>query len=156
MLKELITSPRRISLLAIGGIGLFAVYFFQHYLDFYSLLQFKAPREVLYSSDYQEVEFWEFSINKVFRYLVNDLFAMAIIAALFPQKEYLRFAFFVLLFGLLVLSPTYIALYLWQPAGFSSAIGHLHRLVMNPVLMMLLIPAFFYQKRLLSEGHKHS
>lgn len=156
MIKPLLKSPKRIGLLFLGGLGLFAVYFFQHYLDFYNLLQFKAPREIMYSSDYQAVDVWEFSVNKVFRYLVNDLFAMAIIAALFPEQRYIRFAVVVLLFGLLILSPSYIALYLWQPAGFSSLIGHLHRLVMNPLLMMLLIPAFYYQKQLLKQTHRHS
>ncbi len=156
MIRELISNPRRLFLIALGALGLFAIYFFQHYLDFYHLLQFEPPQEIFYTSDYQDVDAVAFSINKLFRYLFNDLFAMAIIAGLFPEKAYLRFAFFVLLFGLLILSPCYIGLYLWQPAGFSSTIGHLHRLVMNPVLMMLLIPAFFYQKQLLKDSHKKS
>lgn len=156
MFKPLLNSPKRMGLLLVGGLGLFAVYFFQHYLDFYHLIQFKAPREILYSSDYQTVDVWEFSVNKIMRYLINDLFAMAIIAALFPEQAYIRFAVAVLLFGLFILSPSYIALYLWQPTGFSSLIGHLHRLVMNPLLMMLLIPAFYYQKQLLKQSHRQS
>lgn len=156
MLRELIQNPKRILLLAIGGIGLFAVYFFQHYLDFHQLLQLKAPRELDYSSNFSAVDPWTFSINKVFRYLLNDLFAMAIISGLFPERNYVRFALAVLLFGLLVLVPSYIALYLAQPVGLSSLVGHLHRLVMNPVLMMLLIPAFFYQQKLKQEGDRDS
>lgn len=156
MLRELIQNPKRILLLAIGGIGLFAVYFFQHYLDFHQLLQLKAPRELNYSSNFIVVDPWVFSVNKVFRYLLNDLFAMSLISALFPERNYVRFAFAVLLFGLLILVPVYISLYLFQPEGFSSLIGHLHRLVMNPVLMMLLIPAFFYQQKLNKEARSKS
>ena len=155
MLKEILQSPKRIALLLTGALGLFLVYFFQHYLDFYHLIQFKAPEDLAYSSNYIDVDPWVFSVNKVFRYILNDLFAMALIGALFPEKRYLRFALMVLMVGLFVLVPLYIVLFLSQPEGLSSLIGHLHRLVMNPVLMMLLIPAFFYQKRLLEE-HRHN
>ncbi|WP_421754523.1 exosortase F system-associated membrane protein [Croceimicrobium sp.] len=151
MLKQILKSPKRLLLLFIGCGGLFLVYFFQHYLDFYHLLQGQAPQELNYSSDFIEVDPWAFAVNKVIRYVLNDLFAIALISALFPDGRYVRFALFVLMFGLFVLVPIYIWLYLSQPAGFSSLIGHLHRLVMNPVLMMLLIPAFFYQKRLIQE-----
>lgn len=155
-MQQLLRNPRRISLLITGGLGLFCVYFFQHYLDFYCLFQLKAPRELAYTSDFVVVNPWSFSLNKVFRYLLNDLFAMAIIGALFPDRNYVRFAFAVLLFGLLVLVPSYIALYLAQPVGFSSLVGHLHRLVMNPILMMLLIPAFFYQRKLKEEADREN
>ncbi|QNR24815.1 exosortase F system-associated membrane protein [Croceimicrobium hydrocarbonivorans] len=151
MLRQILRSPKRLLLLLVGCLGLFLVYFFQHYLDFYHLFQGKAPQELNYSSDFIEVDPRVFSVNKVIRYLLNDLFAMALISALFPQGRYVRFALFVLMFGLFILVPIYLWLYLSQPVGFSSLIGHLHRLVMNPVLMMLLIPAFFYQKRLIEE-----
>lgn len=156
MLSSLLSNPKRLLLLLVGALGLFLIYFFQHYLDFYSLLQFKAPREIAYSSDFVAYDPFEFSLNKVLRYVLNDLFAMAIIAALFPDRKYLRFAVWVLLFGLFVLVPIYIVIYLSQPQGFSSLIGHLHRLVMNPVLMMLLIPAFFYQQSLFSTETRDS
>lgn len=152
MLAELLQNPKRLVLLTLGALGLFLVYFFQHYLDFYHLLQFKAPEELNYSSDYIVVDPWIFGINKIVRYLLNDLFAMAIIAGLFPDKRYVRFAVLVLMVGLFLLVPLYLWLYLSQPEGFSSLVGHLHRLVMNPVLMMLLIPAFFYQKKLLAQA----
>jgi exosortase F-associated protein len=134
--------------LFIGGMGLFLIYFFQNYLDFYHLLQFQKPLEVAYSSEYITVDPWAFSFNKVFRYLSNDFFAILLISALFPESKYYRFALWVLLLGLVLLVPLYIYLYLKQPAGFSSMVSHLHRMVMNPVLMLLLIPSFFYQKKL--------
>lgn len=150
MLKDFGLS--RFLYLALGAIGLFLVYFFQHYLDFHSVLfQFQPPKELNYTSDFVERDNFPFVINKVGRYLLNDLFTIAIIYGLFYEKKYLRFAFAVLLFGLIFLLPIYLFLYLSQPEGFSSLIGHLHRLVLNPVLMMLLIPAFFYQKKLQDE-----
>jgi len=134
----------------IGLLGLLTVYFFQAYLDFYSIIfKFQLPEKLSYAtSDIQQVETIPFVVNKVFRYIINDLCAIAIIHGLFKEKKYVRFSFYVLLFGLIVLLPAYIGIYLARPVGFSSMLTHLHRLVMNPVLMMLLIPAFYYQRHI--------
>ena len=133
----------RILFILFGAMGLFFVYFFQHYLDFHSVF-FKGqwPQELNYSTDFVEVESFPFVVNKVGRYLLNDLFTIAIIYGLFYEKKYLRLIF---------LLPTYLFIYLAKPSGFSSLLSHLHRIVLNPVLMMLLIPAYFYQRRISQE-----
>ena len=136
-------------LLFLGGgvLGLILVYIFQHYLDFYSVLfEFSAPHYIDYTT-FHNVQPFPFIVNKVFRYLLNDLFSIAIIYGIFYEAKYARFAVYVMFFGLLVLLPLYITIFLSKPEGFSSMLSHLHRVVMNPVLMMLLIPAFFYQRK---------
>ena len=85
------------------------------------------------------------------RYLLNDLFAISIIHGLFRDKSITRFSFLVMGFGLVVLLPLYFFLYLSDVPGYNSMISHLHCLVLNPVLMMLLIPALWHQQR--SERH---
>lgn len=132
----------------LGCGGLFTIYLFQDYLDFYSLLSLKWPSKLDYSPQAQNVDVIPFVINKVFRYIFNDLFAICIIYGFFKEKKYMSFSFFVMIFGMVILLPTYIVFFLHRPEGFSSMISHLHRIVMNPVLMMLLIPAFFYQKKI--------
>jgi len=139
--------PIRIVYVLGGAVGLFLVYFFQHHLDFHSVLfHFEAPKVLSHSHDFIPEDKFPFIVNKIGRYLVNDLFTIAIIYGLFYEKKYLRFSFLVLLFGLLLLLPIYLILFLANIEGFSSLLTHLHRLVLNPVLMMLLIPAFFYQR----------
>ncbi len=139
---------RRLLFIGGGVLGLALVYLLQSRLDFYTLLfEFKLPQPI----DYGQLEVIPtvpFIVNKVLRYLLNDLFSIAIIYGLFYERKYARFAMYVMFFGLFVLVPAYIALYLSQPEGFSSMLGHLHRVVMNPVLMMLLVPAFFYQRKM--------
>lgn len=137
---------RRIAFIIVGVIGLGLVYLFQNYLDFYSIIfEFRAPGRIDYLHE-TEVQAFPFIVNKAIRYLLNDLFSIAIIYGLFYERKYARFAVYVMFFGLLVLLPIYLYIFLQQPEGFSSMLSHLHRVVMNPVLMMLLIPAFFYQK----------
>lgn len=82
-------------------------------------------------------------INKAFRYLLNDFFSILLIHGLFQKKLYTQFAIWVLVFGLFVLLPSYLAMVFYAPSGYSSMISHFHRIIMNPVLMMLLIPYFF-------------
>lgn len=139
---------RRWSFLVFGATGLLLVYVFQFYLDIHSLLfEFKAPQRIEYTSDFESIGTkTAFIVNKVFRYLLNDGFAIMIIYALFEEKKYVRFAIGLLLFGLFILLPIYLAIFLLRPEGFSSMLGHMHRIILNPVLMMMLIPAFYYQK----------
>ncbi len=140
---------KRLAFITLGCLGLGLAYVFQEYLDAYSVLfEFSFPKKLEYTAHFTEVETFPFVVNKVFRYLVNDLFSIAIIYGLFFEKKYARFAFWVMAFGLVVMLPAYLVIYLNRPEGFSSMLSHLHRVVMNPVLMMLLIPAFFYQKKI--------
>ncbi len=148
MKEESLEPGKRILFIAIGAVGLFLVYFFQEYLDFYNVLfHFSAPQQLNYSASYMEVEPVQLIINKAGRYICNDLFSIALIYGIFGEKKYARFALWVMLFGLFILLPIYLYVYLAQPEGFTSMLSHLHRVVMNPVLMMLLIPAFVAQKR---------
>jgi exosortase F-associated protein len=143
-----ISKTKRLLYIAGGAIGLFLVYFFQDYLDFYSVFfEFSAPEKLNYGVAYIDTDTMPFAVNKAGRYVLNDLFSISIIYGIFAQKKYARFAFMVMMFGLFVLLPVYLFLYLAQPAGFTSMISHLHRVVMNPVLMMLLIPAFYFQNK---------
>jgi exosortase F-associated protein len=90
----------------------------------------------------------EFIAVKLFRYLMNDLGAIAIIYGLFGSGKYLRFAWVVMLVGGMVLLPTYLWLKIHEGPGMSAILQQLHRLTVNPVLMLVLIPAFYYQQLL--------
>lgn len=129
---------------AFGFLGLVLVYVFQRVL-------FYDPFQDLV---YQPGQFNEISINhskyifgKISRYILNDGFALMIIWGLFQNKKYLRFAVIIFMIGLLILLPIYITLSLMYYETIHTFLNHLHRLVLNPVLMMLLIPAFYYQNR---------
>ncbi len=145
----------RTSLLWIGfgSIGLLFAYLFQEHLNVYNALfgtgSWKMP---YHGTDYYRGPPIEFIVNKSFRYLLNDGFALALIHGIFKEPRYTRFALGVFGFGMFVLLPVYFGLYLSRPEGFSSMLSHLHRLVFNPVLMMLLIPAFWNQRRREKEG----
>jgi exosortase F-associated protein len=127
-----------------GFLGLVAVYIFQHQF-FYDPMNGLPVTQSGLPDDFKALTF---STHKLIRYLLNDGFAVLLIYALFPEKKYVRFAMLVILFGLVFLLPLFLILYVFFAESSFSYLNHLHRVVMNPVLMMLLIPAFYYQKRI--------
>jgi exosortase F-associated protein len=91
-------------------------------------------------------EITNFIYNKTIRFLLNDLFAMGLIYALFPLRKYVLFAFVVQLAGMLLFMMPYIIIKLHYPRYNGPLLNFLHRLILNPTLLLLLIPAFFYQE----------
>lgn len=90
-----------------------------------------------------------FIISRLVRFLANDLLCILLIYALFNNRRFVIFGFYVQLFGLVVLFPIYIYLTLNAVSNAEySALVPLYRLVMNPILMVLLIPAFYFQQKL--------
>lgn len=90
-----------------------------------------------------------FSINRTARLILNDLACVLIIFALFSEKKYIKIAFLVFMVELLVILPAYlfIKLSLEGDSEISSPLlSQIHRLIVNPMLMILLIVGFFYQR----------
>ncbi len=90
---------------------------------------------------------WMLVSNKLIRYLINDLAALALLWVLFQRRDFLQLAFWVLLLGLVVLLPVYFIGYFYFSDVLGITLSYLHRLIMNPTLMMLLIPLFYLQQK---------
>lgn len=91
---------------------------------------------------------WMFFMNRTIRFLVNDLLAIGLIYGLFGERKYVVFALWVQLAGLVFLLLPYSVLKYYWPAYNGPLINFLHRLILNPTLLLLLIPAFYYQLRM--------
>jgi exosortase F-associated protein len=91
---------------------------------------------------------WRFIFNRSLRFILNDALAILLIYALFYERKYAWFAFMVQLFGLFFVLIPYFILKFNFPGYNGPLISFLHRLVLNPTLILLLIPAFYYQQKL--------
>jgi exosortase F-associated protein len=89
-----------------------------------------------------------FLINRTVRFLLNDVFAIGLIYALFKERKYVVFSLWVQLAGVVFFLIPYFILKLYLPSYNGPLISFLHRLILNPTLLLLLIPAFYYQKSL--------
>ena len=130
---------KRILFIVISLTGLFLVYLFQNF----NYLQFLTG-----ASDYNPN--FIFSFNRITRFILNDLLAILLIWAIFYDRRYVLVAFIVQAFGLFIIMPTYliIKLSLEGDSEISSPLlSFLHRLIIHPFLILLLIPAFLLQNR---------
>jgi len=129
--------------IAIGIVGLVTVYILQRVLFYDPFLDFTYDHV---NNNYPEFSTGKYIMSKLFRFVLNDGFAIAIIYGVFGPGKYVKFAAVIFLVGLVILLPIYLILVLNFFHETYSYLNHLHRLVLNPVLMMLLIPAFYAQK----------
>ncbi len=92
---------------------------------------------------------WYFIVNKTLRLLVNDSICLLLIYLIFKNASYVRVGLWLQLIELLVILPIYfwLKLSLEGDSEISSPmLSQLHRLIINPTLMLLLIVAFIYQR----------
>ncbi|WP_414693425.1 exosortase F system-associated membrane protein [Ohtaekwangia sp.] len=91
---------------------------------------------------------YQFIINRSIRFLLNDLLTIALIYALFYERKYVIFSFWIQGIGIVFLLIPYFILKMHYPTYNGPLLSFLHRLILNPTLLLLLIPAFYYQKKI--------
>lgn len=80
--------------------------------------------------------------------MVNDIACLLLVAAIFNKPSYLRLSAWIFLTELLVLLPIYFTLKLTLEGDSeisSPLLSQLHRMIVNPLLMIVLIMGFVYQ-----------
>lgn len=137
-------SPKRILLLAISILGLATIYLFQHfnYLNFFTELFNGDPKD--YHPNFV------FAFNRITRFVFNDLLAILLIYVIFTNRKYVILGFLVQLFGLFIILPVYLYFKLTFEGDSeisSPLLSFIHRIIINPILVLLLIPAFLYQQQ---------
>jgi len=137
----------RIILFFTSAIGLCVIFLLQHFSYAYYILRLIG---VAYEHASPTLIY---SINKSIRFVLNDAMALLMIYSLFEEKKYVIVGFVVQLFGMLILLPAYLILHNYFFYETRIWLSFLHRLTLNPVLLMLLIPAFFYQKKFYAKKH---
>lgn len=134
----------------LGIMLLIAIYIFQRF-DFLGLFL------SLVSVDADAVHPYTFFIfNKTFRFVGNDLACLMIIYFFFSDRKYRVLAWFFFLAELLVILPAYFVLKLSIEGDSeisSPLLSQIHRIIVNPMLMLLLMVAFFYQNTQARRGH---
>ncbi|MEQ1585527.1 MAG: exosortase F system-associated protein [Cyclobacteriaceae bacterium] len=130
-------------LLAIALITLLLVYVFQQ-VSYASWLNYLLPKSL--SVNHPNTVF---IINRTTRLIVNDGACMLLIWGFFKETKYLKAAFLVFCIELLIILPIYfvVKLNLEGPSEISSPLlSQIHRIIVNPLLMFILMVAFYYQK----------
>jgi len=87
-----------------------------------------------------------FLVNRTIRFFLNDAFMIGLIYAIFLERKYVVFALWVQLVGIVLFLIPYFVFKVYYPSYNGPMINYLHRLILNPTLLLLLIPAFYYQR----------
>ncbi|WP_296621379.1 exosortase F system-associated protein [Marivirga sp.] len=87
----------------------------------------------------------QFIINRIIRFLLNDNLVLLLIYGLFYDRKYVKFGLAVEAFGFFFLLIPYFILRFNTPIDHMY-ISFIHRLIINPTLMVLLIPAIYIQE----------
>ena len=95
-----------------------------------------------------DIHIHQFIINRSIRFLLNDFLTIGLIYALFGERKYVVFALWVQGIGIVFFLIPYFILKIQYPAYNGPLLSFLHRLILNPTLVLLLIPAFYYQKKI--------
>lgn len=141
--KRLLPEPGKKIVLGLIALGILAaVYIFQRYNPFGPNVN---PNVV-------------FIVNRTMRLIFNDFACFILVYVFFEQKKYLKLSFLVFLAELFIILPLYFVLKLTieGPTEISSPLlSQLHRLIVNPTLMILLIAGFFYQRFVANKSKPH-
>lgn len=89
-----------------------------------------------------------FVLDKTVRLVANDLLCLVIIHVWFADAKVTRLAWWVFIFELVIVLPVYLLAKLWLEGPTELSVPwlqQLHRLIINPLLMALLMVALLYQ-----------
>lgn len=134
---------KRYPLMIFAILILLLVYVFQQ-VSYAGILNALLPESLSIQHSYTV-----FIVNRTSRLIINDGACMVLIWGLFKETKYLKAAFLVFLIELLVILPIYFVakLNLEGPSEISSPLlSQIHRIIVNPLLMVILIIGFYYQK----------
>lgn len=114
-------------------------------------LLFYDPLIQFFKSDYLNSSLPELNYFKLFsslfsRYILNSIISLAIIYVIFLKKDYVIFSFYVFSIGFVIFAIPYYFLIKNYINEQYLVLFYIRRILIQPVLVLLLIPAFYYFK----------
>lgn len=88
------------------------------------------------------------SLNILFRYTLNTVISLAIIYVAFQKKGLVKFSTKFYIAALVVMSILYFILLQFEMIDGYLFTFYVRRFLIHPVFVLILLPAFYYQKKL--------
>ena len=111
---------------------------------------FHDPLIQFYKSNFQnaifpELEFWRYNLSLIFRYILNTTISLAVIWILFQKRNYVQFsAFLYVVIFIICVVAFWIIEHNITSDNFMK-LFYIRRFLIQPILIILLIPAFYFQ-----------
>ena len=87
-------------------------------------------------------------LNFLFRYLLNSSISLVIIYFLFKEKQLLKLSFYLYAVLFLILIIVFFGYLNYPKNPDFMTLFYIRRFLIQPLFLVLFIPAFFYQKKL--------
>jgi exosortase F-associated protein len=98
------------------------------------------------ANEFPEILWGKMTCFLLFRYSINTSVSLTIIYLLFNNKGLLKFSLGIYLVAFIILLPIYYHyIYIEFEGGYLAAF-YIRRFLIQPLLLLLLVPAFYYQQ----------
>ena len=142
--------PLRILLVILGIFGLIGVrmveesLFYDPFLDYFHAADKNAP--------FPDFEWAKLILNYIFRFSLNLLLSALIVHFIFKNKEWTVQAVVLMLLVFAITFPIYLyCIYTRFEVGYLFSF-YMRRFVIQPLILLLIIPLFYYRKQQLRKG----
>lgn len=118
----------------------------------YEEVLFYDPFLTYFKGDYLSCEFPKFDSFRLFlnlglRYFLNAILSVMMIHVLFLDKKFTKFTSILFVFLFLVLIVSFFSILFFFDKGSNFVLFYIRRFLIQPLFLLLFIPAFFYQKQ---------
>lgn len=86
------------------------------------------------------------TLNLLFRYTLNSLISLGLIWVLFKRSDYLKFSIYFLILAFTFLIIVFMLLLRDNLESGYLLLFYIRRFIIHPLFLLLLLPAFYYQK----------
>lgn len=94
-----------------------------------------------------DVNFWKLLANLSFRFWINTIVSLMILWLLFRKKSIIQFSGWLYLLVYIGLILMFVLIVHTSEAGEHLVLFYVRRFLIQPLLLLLLIPAFYFKKR---------
>ncbi|WP_158838911.1 exosortase F system-associated membrane protein [Polaribacter sp. L3A8] len=112
---------------------------------FYDPLVMYFKNDYLYKS-IDNIDVWRLTVNLLYRYILNSIISLGLIWVLFERKDYLKFSAFFLMLAFMILIVVFVFLIRDNFESGYLLPFYIRRFIIHPIFLLILLPAFYYQK----------
>lgn len=87
-----------------------------------------------------------YMLNLSFRFFINTIISLSILYVIFNKKSVIRFSSKVYVITFLILMISFFLVIKYQLIDGYLVIFYIRRFLIHPIILLLLIPAFYYQR----------
>lgn len=96
---------------------------------------------------YPKYNFWWLLLFHFFRYTLNATISLGILYVLFRSRSLLKLSVYLYLIAFIILIVTYFWLLNHSPSNNYLLMFYVRRFLIHPIIVLILIPAFYYQDK---------